>query len=108
MCSTEPAIHVGDIGTLFIVTILDESGDIVNLTAATELEITFKNSRGQNLVVAMPDVSLYTDGLDGKIKYTTVSGDIPYAGTYYIQGRIVTLNTEYHSTIDSFTVEANL
>jgi hypothetical protein len=80
----------GDIGTLIIFTVrewpigtpptLNTLAPVVNLASATNLRLiiippppVLTQGAATQTVVA----TLYTDGTDGKIKYTTVSGDVP-------------------------------
>ena len=80
----------GDVGTVIIFTVREwpigtaptpnTLAPVVNLASATTLRLVLippppilTQGAAQQTVVA----SLYTDGTDGKIKYTTVSGDIP-------------------------------
>ncbi len=80
----------GDVGTRIIVTVREwplgstpvpnELPPVVNLATATNLKIVLvppppilSQSQAQNEVTA----TLYGDGSDGKIQYTTVAGDVP-------------------------------
>lgn len=80
----------GDIGTVIVFTVREwpvgtdptpnTLAPVVNLASATNLRLILippptilSQGSAQNSVVA----TLYTDGTDGKIKYTTVSGDVP-------------------------------
>lgn len=79
-----------DVGTTLIFTVREwpigtaptpnTLAPIVNLSSATNLKLILipptpilSNGSAQQIVTA----TLYTDGTDGKIQYTTVSGDIP-------------------------------
>lgn len=80
----------GDVGTQLIFTVREwpigtaptpnTLAPVVNLAAATLLKLILippptilSQGVAQNIVTAL----LYTDGTDGKLIYTTVSGDIP-------------------------------
>lgn len=80
----------GDVGTLIVFTVREwpvgetpdplEQAPVLNMSTATNIKLilipppqTLSQGVSQNIVSA----SLYTDGTDGKISYTTVSGDIP-------------------------------
>lgn len=97
-------IHLNDIGTVFEVTILDGSS-AVDISAATTKQIIFKKKDRTILTAAGTFV---TDGTDGKIKYTAVSGDLSVVGEWSIQAYIVTPSGEWRSDISTFTVHSNL
>lgn len=80
----------GDVGAVIVFTVREwpigtppahnTLAPIVNLASATNLKLilippppVLSQGLAQNVVTA----TLYTDGTDGKIKYTTVSGDVP-------------------------------
>lgn len=97
-------IHVDDIGTRLIMTVIDD-GEIVDISTATDIDVILKK----------PDTSsdinpglFYTDGTDGKIKYTSVSGDFDQAGTYKIQGVVTLPSGTFHTSISDFKVYCNL
>ena len=46
-----PVTHIGDIGTLFTVTVLNNLGAILNLSGATVLTFTFQHQSGTVIVV---------------------------------------------------------
>lgn len=98
-------IHIGDIGTIFQITIVDQNG-VVDLTNVDSKVIIFQ--RPDNGGGFQVQASLVTDGSDGLIKYVTQSGDLNQAGTWQIQGRI-TFGTDVFSTdIQKFKVYRNL
>jgi hypothetical protein len=98
-------IHIADVGTQFIFTIQD-GDDIVNIGAATTLDIIFHKPDGTNVTKTG---SLYTDGTDGKITYTTDSVSfLDIAGNWKIQLYIVLGATSWHTDIGQFTVYPNL
>ena len=97
-------IHLNNVGTEFRVTVL-ESGTAVNVAAATNY---IKFSKPDNTVVTQSG-SLYTDGTDGIIKYTSVSGDLDTVGTWKIQAFVDFPGVnEFYSDIGSFKVYKNL
>lgn len=98
-------IHKNDIGTVFEVTVKDGT-DIVDLSSATELELLFLKPNGTKLTKT---ASLVSDGTDGKMQYTTVSGDLNASGTWKLQGHVVFGSTgEWHSDTIVFEVYDNL
>lgn len=74
----------GDIGFPLIIQVLDEDGNPVDLTGASDikfiLEYPDRNSRTR-------EASLFTDGTDGKVLYTTVESDLTQSGLYFVQVR---------------------
>lgn len=101
-----PCIFVGDIGTVFKFTIKDENGDIVDISSASLLQVTFKKPlNAGNLVKS---AILFTDGTDGICKYTTVAGDIDTDGEWRVQVYVIVGTQSLHSTIQTFMVKANL
>jgi hypothetical protein len=98
-------IHVGDIGTVFILTIQD-GAQIVDISAATTMEITMTNPSVSKTVHT---ASHTTDGTDGKMEYeTTAANVLDEEGTWQWQGRVVLPPGDWKTNILSFTVLANL
>jgi hypothetical protein len=98
-------IHVGDIGTVFTVTILDQDSAVVDISSATTKNMIFKKPDGTKVTKTGVFVS---DGTDGKMKYTTVSGDIDAYGEWKLQGFIDLGSTEWYTDFTKFTVHRNL
>lgn len=98
-------IHINDIGTVFQVTIKDENEDIVDISSATVKNLIFQKPDGSTITKS---ASFVTDGTDGLIKYTTVSGDIDSYGNWKLQAFIDLGDTELYSDITKFTVYKNL
>ncbi len=78
-------IRVQDLSTVLVVQIKDGDGN-VDVSTADILEIYLKDPNG---TVTKKTALLNTDGLDGKIKYVVVSGDLAVAGVWAIQGRVI-------------------
>ena len=97
-------IHVGDIGTVFEVTIQDD-GVAVNISSATTKEIIFRKPDKTLLTKA---ANFSTDGTDGKIRSTTVSGDLNAAGVWSIQAHVILPGGDWKSSISEFSVIPNL
>lgn len=97
-------IHVGDVGTVFTVTIMDGAA-IVNISTATVKQILYKKPDG---TVLTKTADFSTNGSDGKIKYVTVVGDLDAAGTWSIQGYVEMPAGKWHSDISQFEVFKNL
>jgi len=98
-------IHVGDIGTVLTVTVKDGS-TVVNISSATVTKnLILVDSDGSKHTKA---ASFVTDGTDGKLRYTTVSGDLALAGHWQLQVYLVLSSGSWHTDVGSFTVHANL
>ena len=95
-------IVVGDSGTVIEITVHDQAGDIVNISAATVMKIKF----------TLPDAThvdktavFSTNGVDGKLRYTTVTGDIVLAGVWMARGYVeLGASPKFHTSEISFTV----
>lgn len=96
-------IHVQDIGTVFRATFVEDSA--INISSASTKQFIFKKPSGTLLTV---NGSFYTDGTDGILQYTTVSGDLNESGIWKLQGYVVIGSNQHHSDIYTFTVHANL
>jgi len=91
-------IHEGDIGVEFEATITD--GGAVDVSANTLMELWFKRPNG----TALQKTAVFkTDGTDGIIKCTTVSGDLSSQGAWGIQAKIQLSGDTFHSDITNFT-----
>ena len=99
-------IHVGDIGTLFKVRIIDDIlGTAIDISAATTKKIIFVK-RDKSRVEFAADFT--TNGSDGYIEYSTQSGDLDQAGSWRIQGKTIGPTYTNSSEVDSFLVLKNL
>jgi len=97
-------IHVGDIGTVLRVTVKD-GDDAVDVSTATTKTIILEDPSGNNSDKA---ATFTTDGTDGKIQYTTVSGDLDERGNWSIQAKVVMPSGTWYSDIYTFEVHGNL
>lgn len=103
---TDTIIHVGDIGTIFEVTIVEKDGVTpVPITSATVKKIFFKKANGTKIV---KDATLVNTGSDGKMKCVGVSGDINIPGTWQMQGYIEIAGGKFYSAKTKFEVHENL
>jgi len=97
-------IHLGDIGTIFEIELKD-CLTVLNISAATVKQIIFQKPTG----VSVTKTAIFsTDGVDGKIRYVTVSGDLDVVGTWKIQAKVVLPTGTWSSNIDKFKVYSNL
>lgn len=97
-------IHVGDIGTVFKIVFKDGTS-IVNISGATTKNIIFCKPDGTKDTKAG---TFTTDGTDGILEYTTVSGDLNIKGIWKIQGFITTSDGSWSSSTGIFEVHNNI
>lgn len=102
-CSVEE-IHVGDIGTVFEVT-LNDCDAIVDLTGALSQELIFK--KPDKSVITRTTV-FKTDGTDGIITYTTVANDLDQKNSWQVQAKVTLPTGTWSSDIHKFKVYDNL
>lgn len=95
-----------DTGIQFIVTVTNkQTGAVVNLSAATGILFIF---RKPDKTVYSQNGSLYTDGTDGKLTYTSDSSDLDVYGIWRLQvSYTINSNTKLSSEV-SFLVDKNL
>lgn len=105
MACCDKHIMVDTIGLDFIITILENCEDIIDISTATSIDIYLTKPDG---TLISKTGTLVTDGTDGKVKYTTVSGDLDQVGTWKIQAIINISSNVYPSSIYTFKVYANL
>lgn len=98
-------VHNGDVGTIFRLTITDTDGTAIDVSTATVKYIYFQDPAGTK---TQQTAAFYTDGADGKIQYTTVSGDIDSIGTWIVQGYVETTLGKFWTEKDSFKVYSTL
>ena len=95
-------IHKDDVGLVLELTIKDENDAIVNISAATVKQIKLRTPTN---VYSTKTASFTTDGTDGKIRYTTVAGDLSVAGEWEIRGYIEQgASTKFHTSKQTFEV----
>ncbi len=104
MDTTDNEVHLGDVGTTFIL-IVKDNGSPVDISGATSLEIFLRPVGGNNLV--KPAV-ITTDGYDGKMQYVTVDGDLNVTGLWEIQGHVVFGTNKWKTAIKQFQVYSNI
>jgi hypothetical protein len=97
-------IHVGDIGTVFLATVEDGT-TAVDVSTATVKNFVFGKPTGVSVTKA---ASFNTTGVDGKLKYTTLLGDLDVAGQWKLQVYLEMLTGKWHSDMYTFMVFDNL
>lgn len=99
--SDDPRIHVGDT-TVLEVTVVDQAGAAVNISAASALTIYLTKP---DRTVLTKTASLVTTGADGKMQYAALTTDFDTPGVWKIQGRVAGAGGFTGSTREaSFTV----
>lgn len=104
-----PVIQAGAIGVVFVFTVRDQAGTVVDLSTATTIDGLFR--AGPKGVLKRYAGSLLTDGTDGKFFYETVADtDIDVAHDHWErQGDIVVPGLYTGRTeVKSFPVKPNL
>lgn len=97
-------IHVNDIGTRFLATIQD-NGTVVDISSASQIQMIFRRPNDE---VFYRVGSLLTSGIDGKVYYDTVSGDLSNVGMHKLQAKVYLPSGTYYTDIYSFQVNCNL
>ena len=99
-------IRVGDMGTVFRVTIYDQDGAARNLSAYTTKQLIFRKPDG---TILTKTAEFYTDGTDGIIQWTTTStDDLDIDGTWKLQAKVANGSYSHKSDIVDFKVWPNL
>jgi len=104
MATCGKEIHIGDIGTVFEVTLYD-CDVAVDLTGAITQEVIFLKPDGTKVTKT---TSFKTDGTDGIIQYASILDDLDQAGGWKLQAHIVLPSGEWWSDTDKFKVHENL
>ena len=100
-------IHIGDIGTVFEVTVSDNLVAI-DLTLASVMQIIFVKPDATKTKV-INAAARSTDGTDGKMRYVvTLASEIDIKGTWKIQGLVTLPSGTWSTDIGSFKVYENL
>jgi hypothetical protein len=100
-------IHKGDVGTVLELTVVDEAGDVIPIDAALTKQIKLRKppASGNPPIILTKAATFVTDGLDGKMQYTTIAGDMGFDGPWDIQGFISFGATDlFHTESKRFTV----
>ena len=98
-------IHLNDVGTQFIATIFDNNGNIINLSSYTTLQLHFTKPDG---IKVIQTAVFLTNGSDGNIYYTTVTGDLNQKGFWKLQGYVALGSNSWYSDIYTFRVVGNI
>lgn len=105
MSALSEEVHVGDIGTVFEITLYDQGVLLTDTQYASEKCVVFKKADGS--LITRP-ASFKTDGSDAIVQYVSVDGDLDQKGTWRIQARVVLPTGKWSSDTEKFKVYANL
>lgn len=98
-------MQLGDVGTSFRLTILDQDGAAVDLTGATTTDMIFTGPNGAKFT---KDADVYGTATNGVIKYDVLANDFPVVGEWKVQAYVVTAAGSWYSNIVKFFVRENL
>lgn len=86
-------VNKGDYGFDIIITITDENGNVQNLSGLDLTSTKFKVWKpGDTTNKIDATVQFYTDGTDGKLRYTVQQGDFDTEGVYLAEIKLVWAN----------------
>jgi hypothetical protein len=97
-------IHVNDVGTRFLITVKDDN-EIVDVSGVSSISLIFKKPSDTTIYRSG---LLFTNGVDGKVYYDTVAGDLDEAGYYKLQGRVDFASGVFYTDIHTFQVHCNI
>lgn len=106
-----PDIHKNQVGCSLVVAFKDETGTVIDISAATTMEIYLVKPGG---TVLTKTGEFETDGTDGLLRYvTTKTGspavyDLDTVGDWEIQGFAVIGTEEMPTKVNTFYVARNL
>lgn len=95
-------INLNDEGTQIIGRIKDHTGAIYPISTATVKNFIFRKPNGSTIT---RECSFLTNGTDGIMIYTTLSGDIDQIGRWEIKAYIETPTSKKTSLINDFMVK---
>ena len=93
---------VDDYGITIQLTVKDSSGVAIDISSASTKDIILVKPTGVSLTKSG---SFVTDGTDGKLKYTTIAGDIDVVGQWRIRAHVVTATYGRLTTYETFLVD---
>ena len=102
--AVESEVHLNDVGTIFEITLKDGSTP-TNISSPVTLQIIF---RKPNKALLTKTAALVTDGIDGKLRYIAIAGDLDLIGKWSIQASIALASGSWKSEISTFQVFRNL
>jgi hypothetical protein len=101
----KPEIRMNDSGTTIRVQVLKPDDTVYPLNDCEVIQFKFQKPDGTNMT--KPGV-LTTDGLDGKVHYTTDLNDFDQTGTWLYQVYFERGDVSHHTDYTRFRVHPNL
>jgi BppU N-terminal domain len=98
------SIQKGAIGVDIVLTVT-EDGAALNIASATGKKIILGKPDGTRLE---KEAAFVSDGSDGKIKYTTIAGDLDAAGVWQAQAEFTLSGFTGRGTMTTFEVKPNI
>ncbi len=100
-----PWVQKGDEGIQLIVQVVDSAGVPVDISAAlsTVIKLSYPDGSAQDF-----NATFVSDGVDGKIQYSTEAEDLSQVGLYGIQAKIGMGNAPKSSELGKFEVRGNI
>lgn len=95
----------GAIGAIIEYIVLDDDDEPLDISSATVKALVFKKPDG---TVVEKTAVFVTNGTDGKLKWTTIAGDLTPYGTYSAQARLTMPGFDGRSQVELFDVLRNL
>lgn len=102
-----PDLQVGAVGVQLLVTIIDQDGVVVDISASSARTLYLKRPQPDNRVLAKT-ATLVGGGTTGQMQYVTVAGDLDVPGQWHIQGKVVNSTGTYPSEVLPLPVFPNL
>lgn len=101
------AHKVGNVGTIFRLRAYGYDGEILDISAATTLQIAFRP--GPKATAFTRNAVLTTDGTDGYFEYVTIVGDLtPANPCWQMEGKIVLPTGTFYTPTVHFAVEERI
>ena len=97
-------IHKNDVGTIFTITIYDDTS-VVDISTATNKQLYFRKPDGTTATVSG---TFLTNGSDGKLTYTFGSGELDVDGRWRMQAYLTFPSGNWYSDITTFKVYDNI
>jgi len=104
VANTNEEIHKGDIGTVLTITVKDQSV-VVDLSGATTKSAILESPTGVQQTLTL---TFTTDGTDGKVDMTSVSGTFDESGPWKLQLKFIDPSGTWRTNIYQFIVYPNL
>lgn len=93
------------VGVIIQYTVLDYNANPLDISSATVKSLVFKKPDG---TVVTKTATFVTNGTDGKLKYTSIAGDLAPYGTFSVQAMLTMTGFDGRSEVETFDVERNL